>query len=470
MSLHLSLLLFYGIALVGLGLWLGRRVRRADDFFVAGRTLGPGLLFSTMLAANIGAGSTVGAASLGYRTGLSAWWWVGSAGLGSIALAFWIGPRIRAIAARHDLRTVGDFLELRYGRSVRALIALLLWFGSLAILAAQLIALAWVLNVAVGLSKTAGCLVGGVVMTAYFAAGGIATTARVNLVQLTVLIAGFALAVPLALDTAGGWRAVAATGEAGYWSFWSGTDSGWALMPMLVPAFIVSPGLLQKVYSAKDDRAVRFGVGWNAGALLLFAFVPPLLGAIARTAHPALENPDLALPTLLMESVPPIIGSLGLAALFSAEISSADAILFMLATSLSQDFYRRFVAPTADDATVLRVARVAAVVGGALGVMLAVAAESVVDAMAIFYTLLSVSLFVPIMAGLYLRRVGTPEILAAVVTGVGAVLVTQFTASDGTFEGLTPAMTGLLLSVAAAGTVGAVRPRIQRWIQSRSDT
>ena len=65
MSLHLSLLLFYAVALVGLGLWLGRRVRRAGDFFVAGRTLGPGLLFSTMLAANIGAGSTVGAASLG---------------------------------------------------------------------------------------------------------------------------------------------------------------------------------------------------------------------------------------------------------------------------------------------------------------------------------------------------------------------------------------------------------------------
>ena len=67
---------------MGIGLWIGRTVRSSTDFFVAGRRLGPSLLFSTMLAANIGAGSTVAAAGLGYANGLSAWWWVGSAGLG----------------------------------------------------------------------------------------------------------------------------------------------------------------------------------------------------------------------------------------------------------------------------------------------------------------------------------------------------------------------------------------------------
>ena len=115
MTLQLALLLGYSALLVGLGLWIGRRVSGTKDFFVAGRQLGPGLIFSTMLAANIGAGSTVGATGLGYRDGIAAWWWVGSAAIGSLVLALWIGPRIRAVAARHDLKTVGDFLELRYG-------------------------------------------------------------------------------------------------------------------------------------------------------------------------------------------------------------------------------------------------------------------------------------------------------------------------------------------------------------------
>jgi SSS family solute:Na+ symporter len=51
------------------------------------------LIFATFLALNIGAGSTVGATDLAYRDGLSAWWWNGSAGLGSLVLAFWIGPQ-----------------------------------------------------------------------------------------------------------------------------------------------------------------------------------------------------------------------------------------------------------------------------------------------------------------------------------------------------------------------------------------
>src|SRR5512146_3232669 len=105
MSLHLLLLLVYSLFLLVLGLWIGRFVKGAGDFFVAGRRLGPGLIFATLLAANIGAGSTVGATGLGYRDGLSAWWWNGSAGIGSLALALWVGPRIWREAARRGYFT-----------------------------------------------------------------------------------------------------------------------------------------------------------------------------------------------------------------------------------------------------------------------------------------------------------------------------------------------------------------------------
>ena len=248
MNLHLIVLLSYAAVLMGIGLWLGARVRHSSDFFIASRRLGPFLLCATMLAANIGAGSTVGAAGLGYRDGLSAWWWVGSAGLGSIALAFRVGPRIRRLAAKHELQTVGDFLEHRYGKSVRATISLLLWIGTLAILAGQLMAIGRVLNIVTGTELWVGCVIGGLVVTVYFTAGGLLTAVWVNVVQLAVLLAGFAVAVPLALSAVGGWNhVVAATGDLdGYWSFWSGGGSGWFYLAMLGPAFIVSPGLLQK--------------------------------------------------------------------------------------------------------------------------------------------------------------------------------------------------------------------------------
>jgi SSS family solute:Na+ symporter len=449
-TLHLPLLLAYSAVLILLGIWIGRRVSSAGDFFVAGRRLGPGLLFATMLAANIGAGSTVGAAGLGYRDGLSAWWWVGSAGIGSLVLACWVGPRIRTLAQEHDLRTAGDFLELRYGRTVRGAVASLLWVGTLAILAGQLIALAWVLDAVAGIPKTAGCLIGGAVMTTYFVAGGLLTSAWVNLVQLVVLLVGFGVALPMAAGAAGGWSAVAASASPApdYWHFLEGGRSGWVYLALLGPAFVVSPGLLQKTFGARDERTVRLGVAANGLILLAFAFVPPLLGIVSRALHPDLPNHELALPVLLARDLPPLVGSLGLAALFSAEVSSADAILFMLATSLSQDLYKGFVNPSATDRQVLRVARLAAVWGGALGVALAIVSPSVIGALTIFYGLLTVSLFVPILGGLYLRRLGTPEALAAIGAGVGTMTVARLWPF-----GWSPSLAGLAAAVAAAAIV-----------------
>src|SRR5574339_981235 len=98
MSLHLTLLVVYSVGIVGIGIWTARLVRGSSEFFVAGRSLGPGLILASMLAANIGAGSTVGATGLGYRDGLSAWWWVGSAGIGSVILAYTVGPKIWRVA------------------------------------------------------------------------------------------------------------------------------------------------------------------------------------------------------------------------------------------------------------------------------------------------------------------------------------------------------------------------------------
>ena len=450
MNSHLAWLLAYSAAQLALGAWISRRIRTSNDFFVAGRRLGPGLLFSTMLAANIGAGSTIGATGLGYRDGLSAMWWVFSAGVGSLFLAFWIGPAMRRVAAEHDLRTVGEYLELRYGVGVRTTIAVLLWVGSAFILAGQLIAVSWILSVAAGVPKTFGCILAGLLVTIYFAAGGLLSSAYVNMVQLSVKMFGFALAIPFALRSSGGWHTVRALQpDPQYWNPLQGGESGLVYLAMLGPAFIVAPGLLQKIYGARDDRTVRLGVGFNAVALMLYSFVPVLLGMMARVQFPNLAQPELALPTLLMSGVPAFVGALGLAAVFSAELSSADAVLFSLTTSLSQDFYKRFLNPRATDQQLLRVTRWTAIFGGVAGVAIALVAAGVVSALSIFYTIMGVSLFVPIIAGLYSSRATSIDALAAIVAGIGIVGGWRIFYGGATINGVTPAMGGLAGAIVA---------------------
>jgi SSS family solute:Na+ symporter len=460
MSLHLTLLIVYSFGIVGLGIWTARLVRGSSEFFVAGRSLGPGLILASMLAANIGAGSTVGAAGLAYRDGLSAWWWVGSAGLGSLVFAFFVAPRLWQLAKQHDFYTTGDYLEFRYSPAVRGLTTALIAVGVLALLAGQLIAGATILNVLTGMPRWAGALTGGAIMTIYFTAGGLLGTAWVNTLQLIVMLVGLLLALPVALDSVDGFAAL--TGGAvpafGDLLHSSGSGSGWTLLFLLGPAFIISPGLIQKAYGGASASAVRTGIALNAVALLAFAFVPVLFGMIARVAIPGITDVNAVLPTVLTQQLPPWLGAIALAAVFSTEVDTCDAILFMLSTSASKDLYKRFMNPAASDAQLLRVGRATAIAGGAIGVVLAIWLQTVIGAITVFYSLLVVTLFVPVIGGLYVRRAGSREAIAAVAAGVSTLIVVRF-GFAGTSVWVDPALSGIIASAVAFLAVLAVGKR-----------
>ena len=451
MTPTLWLLAVFVVLQLAVGLWIGQRVRGASDFFVAGRRLPAMLVFATFLAANIGAGSTVGAASIGYRIGLGAWWWNASTGLGSLLLAFWAGPRLWRWARDRGFLTFGDFLEWRYGQSMRAAASVLIWTVSLAILAGQLLGASTILQVVLGWPRGAGAVAAGCVVLVYFVAGGLLSSAWVNLVQLGAKLAGFGLAVVFALGIVGGWSGIEqAANLPGTFTAISGPPGHvLATLVLLVPAFIVSPGLVQKAYGAESARAVRIGIGANAAALLVFAICPAVLGMTARVLHPDLPHPDLALPTLLAVDLPPLVGALTLAGVLAAEISSADAVLFMLSTSASQDIYRRFIRPQASDADVVWLARVVAVASGAAGVALAIVIPTVVDALKIFYGVVTAALFVPVAAALVTTRGGQPEALAAMGAGLCAWVVVWMTTPDATLGGLPAPACGIVAGAAA---------------------
>lgn len=457
MTLHLVLLIVYSVGVVGLGLWSARYVRTSSAFFVAGRSLGPGLIFVSMLAANIGAGTTVGASGLAYRDGVSAWWYVGSAGIGSLIFAFTVAPRLWRLAHEHDFYTTGDYLEFRYGASVRALATALVGIGSLSLLAGQLIAGATIINVVTGAPLWAGSLVGGAIMTIYFAAGGLLGTAWVNTLQLVVMMSGFLVALPFVVRSAGGVFGLdggGAPGGFGDFLYSGGPGSGWTWLFLLAPAFLVSPGLIQKAYGGASAGAVRKGVALNALALMAFAFVPVLFGMSARAAFPDLP-PNAVLPTALTMMVPAWIGAFALAAVFSTEVDTSDAILFMLSTSTSKDLYKRFVNPAASDAQLLRVARVTAVAGGATGILLSIVLQTVIGAIVIFYSLLVVTLFVPIVGGLYTRRPGEPAALAAIAAGVSTMLGLFFFVPERS-PWLDPPTAGVLAAAGAFALIGVL--------------
>ena len=99
----------------------------------------------------------------------------------------------------------------------------------------------------------------------------------------------------------------------------------------------------------ENKNVVKIGTMLNAVVQFGFAFLPMILGMCAYAAFPDLKNPELALPTAMKELMPFGVAALALAAIFAAEVSTADAVLYMLSSSIANDLYKTFFKPDISD-------------------------------------------------------------------------------------------------------------------------
>lgn len=436
MNGYVWVIAIYAFVLIGVGAVMAKRVKGSDDFFVGGRKFGPILLFITLVAPNIGAGSTVGVAGLGFQVGLSAAWWIIASAVGTFILAVFVGPPIWRLAKKHNFYTLGDYLDYRYNRNFRGLISLMMGIGTIAIFAGQLMGIAWILSVVAGVTKSVGILIGAIVVVLYFCAGGLVTAAYVNSIEATVKLVGFFIAVPFVLNFVGGWsgletKVAANLGDAMQTARYFSMDGvGFtAIMGyfmMLTPSFFISPGLIGKIYGAKNERTVVLSTLLCGIVMLIFAIIPVILGMAASVVVPNLSERDLALPIVMKECMPFWASALALAAIFSAEISAADAVLYMITSSFTKDIYKSFIKPDISDEKLLRNSRVVTVVAGCIGVGMAIILPNVISALSIFYSLMSVSLTAPLLFGLFSKRPSTTAAFVSAIAGIITTVVLQF--------------------------------------------
>ncbi|MBR0080034.1 MAG: sodium:solute symporter family protein [Synergistaceae bacterium] len=445
----LLVIFLYALILIALGVFIGRKAKSASDFFVAGRNFNSGLLFTTLIAANLGAGSTVGVTALAYQYGLSAWWWIGSAGIGSMILAFIVGPKIWKISREYNFYTLSDYLDKRYSKFFSGFISIMMSIGTLALFSGQLLGIAWILEVVAEIPKIYGVIIGAVVTTLYFAAGGLLSSAFVNILEVAVILIGFVIALPFVWNFSGGLENIKANiPDTKYFDFFGmGSTAIIGYIVMLVPSFFISPGLIGKVFAAKDERSIKIGTSLNGLVQLIFAIIPVIIGVATFSKFPDLARPDLALPTAMKNMMPFFAGSIALAAIFAAEVSTADTVLYMLAGSLTNDIYKRFFNPDISDSKLLTLSRITTVICGIIGVILALKLESIISALTIFYSLMSVSLSAPLIFGLFTKRASNFGAVLSALIGIGVTLFVNFNGNLNLF--------GLVLNSSTCGIISS---------------
>ena len=110
----LIVIILYLILTVVIGLVASAKQKRqakeqtAEDFLMAGKSLGALALAGTLFAANTGGASTTGVANNVYRFGLSASWYVIAGGIGFVLISF-IAPYFRRAGANTVPEVIGKY-------------------------------------------------------------------------------------------------------------------------------------------------------------------------------------------------------------------------------------------------------------------------------------------------------------------------------------------------------------------------
>lgn len=184
----------------------------------------------------------------------------------------------------------------------------------------------------------------------------------------------------------------------------------------------------QRVLATKSERDARLASLWYA--IAHFALRPwpwILVGLVAVVRHPDLADPEAGYVLVMLETLPPGVLGLMLAALLAAFMSTIDTQLNWGASYLTHDVWARFVEPGASDARLVVVARLSVVVLAAIGAGATLAMDSVADAWKLLATISAGTGLIGLLRWLWWRINAWSEIAVMSASLIGANAVDAWT-------------------------------------------
>jgi SSS family solute:Na+ symporter len=412
------------------GLAISRLIKDSDDFFVAGRELTPFILAATITATNLSMFHFIGMGGTAYKDGVSIIWqnWTGCMAL--VLSGIFVLPLMR----RLRIRSIPEFLELRYRRGLRTL-AGLFWGLRLSIYLGLLLYIASTAAIVItGLhSYVAWLAIFSVVSVLYSTVGGAWAVAIMDSVQFVVMLAGGLIIFPVAMHLAGGipamWQRLSEVSPQHTTLVPATGNFSWLFVTsMMLLGFkfaTVDQSILQRAFGARSPRVGAKGMVLSALITTPMAFLWIFPGLAVAKAGPGGEmKTDEAIPWLLRTHVSTaFVGALGfvLCGLVAAQISTITADVNSVATVLTSDVYRTLKRTEPTQRQLLRVVRYTSLLSGVLMLVVAWCFQFVGNAVKlnnIIVSILDMPLFVvTVVYGLWWRRVNWQGALAGFLLG-----------------------------------------------------
>ena len=456
-----SILFAYLALMIGLGLYANYRQKGVEDYFVAGRRMGPFTIACLWLAAWVGGAAVVGSAARSYELGVTGVWYVASLAMGCLLFGLFMSARVKEMGDRHGHLTYPDFVEERFDGRTRVVATITTVLAYVAYSAGQLVASAAILQVLLGWDYNTALLVASGIVIVYTATGGYLAVTYTDWVQFILLLVGIVLiGVPIAIQETGGPAALQQALPPSYFDLGAqGWSSITALVASIVLSFFVAMDSYSRCFAARDPQAAR------RGTLLAVLFMLPLavasvwLGLSSAVLFPDAEASNGILTLFVLETFPVGLKGLVLVGILAAVMSSADICILTASANYTRDIHQRFIQPDIQPKAMLRLSMLASVVAGGLAMLMAWKMQDIIGILQLGFTINSAALFLPTIAAIYFRRVTATaafwSIILSLLTVIGWRLASDL-GLGGPF-GIDPLWPGLLVSATSLLLIQALR-------------
>jgi SSS family solute:Na+ symporter len=377
-TIDLVIVVVYLIGIMIIGILAGyRKGASSEQFFLAGKSLKWPMIGAALFTANISTIHLVGLSASGFSEGLV----VGNfEWMASFCLIF-LGLIFVPFYLRTKINTLPEFLERRYNKSCRMILALIaIWSALLVHIGVSLYAGAKVFNYFFGIDPVIAIIIIAVITAIYTILGGLKAVVVTDSIQVVLLLGGCILLTFLGLKALPGvgihcfadLKAAVKPDQlnmAHSLRDANGNLNGYSWLTVMIGYHVLGiwywctdQTIVQKTLGAKNMEHGQLGAVFAGLLKILPLFFMVLPGVVAYVLFKdSITDPDDSLIVMIDKLLPIGLKGLFAAGLLAAVMSTVEAALNSTATVTAEDICKH-IWPNLKDSTLVLIGRITAVI------------------------------------------------------------------------------------------------------------
>lgn len=405
------------------GLWMSRKIKSSDSYFRGERKFSWWVMMGQAFGTGTHAEMPVAQAGATFANGFATIWYQWKNML--ITPFYWL---IAPFYRRSERTTVGEIIEDRYGRKLGLIYSVFAIAFFVFNMGAMLQGAAKVISIASGdlISPNGVVLAMTVAFMVYSFAGGLVSAAYTDLIQSVLIIMLSMMLIPLGLKEVNGFTGMKQVLPEHFFELFNSASgiTGFTIAMLTLNGIIgitAQPHMISMCATGNTERSGRIGQTFGSMVKRIvtigWALTGLVVAALVLKNNVTLKDPEMAFGYGSRMLLGPGLTGLMLSAIVAANMSACSNFMVNVGALFTQNFYRKYFNPEAQDQKLLMMGRISGLALSILAVAFALSIKNVLHAF-LFTETFAAFMGIMFLGGIMWKRANRFGALASIVVSI----------------------------------------------------